>query len=118
MGSTEVSAHLQTIRSRFAEIQAYNPLEDKFPPNLPAVDGPMIAKLITSSISYYVRSSGSLIKKNLALHPKTLQIICIIDWEMTGSFPVDWELPFWTVNGPEERFKLAQAAKRKKNNIF
>ncbi|KAG6060751.1 hypothetical protein E4U32_003305 [Claviceps aff. humidiphila group G2b] len=47
---------------------------------------------------------------NLLVGPNTFKIVSILDWETAGFFPQEWELPLWTVNGPQEKYRMSREA--------
>ncbi|KAL8951317.1 MAG: hypothetical protein Q9222_002704 [Ikaeria aurantiellina] len=38
---------------------------------------------------------GDLAQHNVMIKPDSLEVLCLIDWEYSGFFPPDFEVPFW-----------------------
>ncbi|KAK5677927.1 hypothetical protein LTS10_009810 [Elasticomyces elasticus] len=43
----------------------------------------------------FVLCHNDLGRHNIFINPKTYAITCIIDWEYSGWYPPEWELPLW-----------------------
>ncbi|KAG6128110.1 hypothetical protein E4U12_005428 [Claviceps purpurea] len=56
--------------------------------------------------------------RNILVDPNTFKIVSILDWETAGFFPQEWELPLWTVNGPEEKYRMTREAHRQEIFAF
>ncbi|KAF1959179.1 hypothetical protein CC80DRAFT_490154 [Byssothecium circinans] len=46
----------------------------------------------------YVFCHADLARTNILVHPTTLDVVCIIDWETAGYFPAQLERPLWRLN--------------------
>lgn len=49
----------------------------------------------------YVFCHGELSRTNIMVHPTTLKVISIVDWETAGYFPAELERPLWRLNYDE-----------------
>lgn len=49
----------------------------------------------------YVLCHGDLSRSNILLDPKTLDVMCVIDWECAGFFPAELERPQWRLDYKE-----------------
>ena len=59
-----------------------------------------------SETKRYVYCHNNLAQYNMFADPKTLQVISLIDWEYSGYFPSDIEIPFWHYSREEQRLRL------------
>ncbi|RCI07397.1 hypothetical protein L249_1365 [Ophiocordyceps polyrhachis-furcata BCC 54312] len=66
----------------------------------------------------YVFCHTDLDRQNILVDPNTFKIVSILDWETAGFFPQEWDLPFWTANGPQERRQMSVQAKRREMALF
>ncbi|CCE30266.1 uncharacterized protein CPUR_04114 [Claviceps purpurea 20.1] len=57
-------------------------------------------------------------RQNILVDPNTFKIVSILDWETAGYFPQEWELPLWTVNGPQEQYRMTTEAHRREITSF
>lgn len=57
-------------------------------------------------------------RQNILVHPETYKIVAIIDWEMAGFFPSEWELELWKQKTREEKFILIKSAKERESGFF
>jgi len=46
-------------------------------------------------INEYVLCHNDLSQQNIIVHPITLKILAIIDWEFAGFYPAYFEMPFY-----------------------
>ncbi|KAG6095088.1 hypothetical protein E4U14_008331 [Claviceps sp. LM454 group G7] len=58
----------------------------------------------------YVLCHTDLDRQNILVDPNTFKIVSILDWETAGFFPQEWELPLWTVDGPQEKCRMTREA--------
>ncbi|KAM4065022.1 phosphotransferase enzyme family protein [Hirsutella rhossiliensis] len=68
--------------------------------------------LMTKDTDEYVFCHTDLDRQNILVDPNTFKILCILDWETAGFFPQEWDLPYWTANGPREKHQMSMEAKR------
>ncbi|KAG5956114.1 hypothetical protein E4U57_002847 [Claviceps arundinis] len=66
----------------------------------------------------YVLCHTDLDRQNILVDPNTFKIVSILDWETAGFFPQEWELPLWTVNGPQEKYWMSREAHRREITSF
>jgi hypothetical protein len=66
----------------------------------------------------YVFCHTDLDRQNILVDPATFKIVCILDWETAGFFPMDWELPYWKANEPQEKINMSNAAKDSELALF
>ncbi|KJZ77189.1 hypothetical protein HIM_03510 [Hirsutella minnesotensis 3608] len=66
---------------------------------------------ITIDTDEYVLCHTDLDRQNILVDPNTFRIVSILDWETAGFFPQEWELPYWTANGPREKHQISMEAK-------
>lgn len=57
-------------------------------------------------------------RQNILVHPETYKIVAIIDWEMAGFFPPEWELELWKQKTREEKYNLIESAKERESGFF
>ncbi|KAG5996685.1 hypothetical protein E4U52_006024 [Claviceps spartinae] len=63
---------------------------------------------MTKDTDDYVLCHTDLDRQNILVDPNTFKIVSILDWETAGFFPQEWELPLWTVDGPQEKYRMAK----------
>ncbi|KAG6083569.1 hypothetical protein E4U15_001947 [Claviceps sp. LM218 group G6] len=63
---------------------------------------------MTKDTDEYVLCHTDLDRQNILVDPNTFKIVSILDWETAGFFPQEWELPLWTVDGPQEKYRMAK----------
>ncbi|OAA34195.1 Protein kinase-like domain protein [Metarhizium rileyi] len=57
-------------------------------------------------------------RQNILVNPDTYKIVAIVDWEMAGFFPPEWELPFWKQGTRKEKFGLIELARDNEKGFF
>ncbi|OAA61191.1 Protein kinase-like domain protein [Niveomyces insectorum RCEF 264] len=57
----------------------------------------------------FVFCHNDLRRANILVDPTTFHIVSIIDWEMSGFFPPDWDVLFYKANTQLEYAKMTQA---------
>ncbi|KAG6180666.1 hypothetical protein E4U36_004635 [Claviceps purpurea] len=65
---------------------------------------------MTKDTDDYVLCHTDLDRQNILVDPNTFKIVSILDWETAGFFPQEWDLPLWTVNGPEDKYRMTREA--------
>ncbi|KAG6286154.1 hypothetical protein E4U45_008563 [Claviceps purpurea] len=73
---------------------------------------------MTKDTDDYVLCHTDLDRQNILVDPNTFKIVSILDWETAGFFPQEWDLPLWTVNGPEEKYRMTREAHRQEIFAF
>ncbi|KAG6261631.1 hypothetical protein E4U47_008223 [Claviceps purpurea] len=73
---------------------------------------------MTKDTDEYVLCHTDLDRQNILVDPNTFKIVSILDWETAGFFPQEWELPLWTVNGPQEKYRMTTEAHRREIFAF
>ncbi|KAG6273294.1 hypothetical protein E4U48_002896 [Claviceps purpurea] len=73
---------------------------------------------MTKDTDDYVLCHTDLDRQNILVDPNTFKIVSILDWETAGFFPQEWELPLWTVNGPQEKYRMSREAHRREIASF
>lgn len=73
---------------------------------------------MTKDTDEYVLCHTDLDRQNILVDPNTFKIVSILDWETAGFFPQEWELPLWTVNGPQEKYRMTTEAHRREITSF
>ncbi|KAL8707343.1 MAG: hypothetical protein Q9220_007618 [cf. Caloplaca sp. 1 TL-2023] len=53
---------------------------------------PPAVKTANESYNY---CHGDLAQHNIVIKPNSLEVLCLIDWEYSGFFPPEFEVPFW-----------------------
>ncbi|KAG6148720.1 hypothetical protein E4U37_007338 [Claviceps purpurea] len=73
---------------------------------------------MTKDTDEYVLCHTDLDRQNILVDPNTFKIVSILDWETAGFFPQEWELPLWTINGPQEKYRMGKEAHRREIFAF
>ncbi|GAB0131698.1 hypothetical protein EsDP_00000159 [Epichloe bromicola] len=73
---------------------------------------------MTKDTDEYVLCHTDLDRQNILVDPNTFKIVSILDWETAGFFPQEWELPYWTANGPQENYQMTMEAQRREITSF
>ncbi|OAR02519.1 hypothetical protein LLEC1_01291 [Akanthomyces lecanii] len=76
------------------------------------------SRVWTSIPGEYTFCHLDLDRQNILVDPKTYKIVAIIDWEMAGFFPPEWELELWKQKTREEKFNLIESAKEREAGFF
>ncbi|KAG6072145.1 hypothetical protein E4U31_007394 [Claviceps sp. LM219 group G6] len=73
---------------------------------------------MTKDTDDYVLCHTDLDRQNILVDPNTFKIVSILDWETAGFFPQEWELPLWTINGPQEKYRMTREAHGREITCF